>query len=439
MRVALVLRVAARSFRTRRREKGYGSSLLSVAGIAVGVMTLTVVLAVMNGFQLGFIESIVEISSYHLQVTAIGTGADSRVQEDRLASVLARLPAVTAVVPFLERQALLETPFARPRACTIRAVPADLFRRDPSQQARIGMQEGAFDLGDSHSIVIGSELAAVTGAGVGDLLDLVTLERGGAGISARRSAFAVSGIFRTGYYDFDAGLVFLSLSAADALFGGGAAPARTLGVKIADRFAENGVVRAARGLPEAAGWRVESWRTYNRAFFDALFMEKLMMLLLVGLIFVVVGFNVYHSLRRTVFEKMEEIAILKALGVPPLQIQAIFVLEGLLIGLVGAAVGLVLGLLLSVNINAVFSLVEAAVNGLLAAASALLSPLTPMDGGGFSIFSPMYFYLTSVPSRVLLREAYLVVFLALFSCGGAAFAASRAISRSRPAEVLRNE
>ena len=436
----LALLVAARYFRTRRRERGFGSSLLSVAGIAVGVMTLTVVLAVMNGFQLGFIESIVEVSSYHLQIASKGPG-EGAAAEAGIASILRAVASVTAVVPFVERQALLEGPFARPRACSVRAVPPSLFTLDPSQERRIAIQEGAFAIGDGRSIVIGTELAAATGARVGDSLDIVSLGRGsGGGIVPRRLGFTVSGIFKTGYYDFDAGLVFISLEAADALFAGGNQLPRTWGVKIADRFADERAMRAISRLHEAAGWSVESWRGYNRSFFDALFMEKLMMMLLVGLIFVVVGFNVYHSLRRTVFEKMEEIAVLKAIGVPPLEIQGIFVLEGLLIGLAGAAAGLLLGLLLSVNIDAVFAIVEAVVNGVLAAGSAVLSPFFPVEGGGgFSIFSPMYFYLTSVPSRVLPGEAFLVVFFALLACGGAAWAASRAVSRFRPAEVLRNE
>ena len=104
---------------------------------------------------------------------------------------------------------------------------------------------------------------------------------------------------------------------------------------------------------------MESWRTYNKSFFDALFMEKLMMMVLVGLIFIVVGFNVYHSLRRSVHERMEEIAVLKAVGVPPGRIQAIFVLEGLIIGVSGALGGLVAGLLVAMNVNGVFALVEA--------------------------------------------------------------------------------
>ncbi len=439
MRVPLVLMVASRYFRTRRRDRGYGSSLVSVLGIAVGVMTLTVVLAVMNGFQLGFIESIVELSSYHLQVTPLpGTrGAEDAAPT---AAALRSVPQVRAAVPFVERQALLETPWARPRACSVRAVPPDLLGLDPSQAARLDLRDGSFDLGLAGSIVIGSELAAATGARVGEPLDLVTLERGRSGISARRTPFVVTGIFRTGFYDFDAGLAYVALGAADALFGGGAPVQPTWGIKVADRFADERALREIRRLPGAAGWDVQSWRRYNRSFFDALFMEKLMMMLLVGLIFVVVGFNVYHSLRRAVLEKVEDIALLKALGVPPLQVQAVFVLEGLLIGLAGAGTGMALGLLLSVNINAVFAVVERVVNAVLAAGSALAAPLLPVAaGGGFSIFSPMYFYLTSVPSRVLPREAFLVVFLALLACVAAAAAAARAVSRGRPAEVLRNE
>ncbi len=440
MSASLVLLVAGRYLRTRRREKGFGSSLLSIAGIAVGVMTLTVVLAVMNGFQLGFIESIVEVSSYHIQLTADGPGKRS-ADDESIASALRAVASVTAVVPFVERQALLEGPFARARVCSVRAVPPSLFTLDPSQEARIEIQEGAFAIGDGRSIVIGTELSAATGARVGDSLDIVSLGRGsGGGIAPRRSGFTVSGVFKTGYYDFDAGLVFVSLEAADALFGGSKPLPRTWGVKIADRFADERALKAISRLPESAGWNVESWRRYNRSFFDALFMEKLMMMLLVGLIFIVVGFNVYHSLRRTVFEKMEEIALLKAVGIPPFEIQGIFVLEGLLIGLIGGAIGLLLGLLLSINIDVVFAIVEAGVNGALAAGSAILSPFVPMEGGGgFSIFSPMYFYLTSVPFRVLPREAFLVVFFALLACGVAAGAASRAVSRFRPAEVLRYE
>jgi lipoprotein-releasing system permease protein len=442
VRTSLVLHVAARYVRTRRRDRGNASALLSVAGIAVGVMTLTVVLAVMNGFQLGFIDSIVEVSSYHLQLRP-ARAADARPAgiSAALAETLRALPSVTAVVPFAERQALIVGAFQRPRACAVRAVPADLPSLDPSQARMLSIVDGSFDLAAPRSIVLGSELAAAMGARIGDAVSLASYAAGADGRpTPRRDSFRVTGFFRTGYYDFDAGLLFISLSTADELYGGGSPLARTWGVKIADRFDDARALRRVSPLLAGTGYAAESWRTYNRSFFDALFMEKLMMMLLVGLIFVVVGFNVYHSLRRSVHERMEEIAVLKAMGIPPRRIQSIFVLEGLFIGLAGGSLGIAAGLLLAVNVSGVFTGIEAAINGILHLGRVLLSVFVGGEGAGsFAIFSPRYFYLTQVPSRVFLTEAFLVCFFAVFACVGAAWAASRAVSRFRPAEVLRYE
>jgi lipoprotein-releasing system permease protein len=279
------------------------------------------------------------------------------------------------------------------------------------------------------------------GTRIGDEIALTSyaVPRGGRP-EAKRTVVRVTGIFRSGYYDFDAGLAFISLAAADAAWGDGAPLPRTWGVKIADRFADARPLHAVESLVAGTGATVESWRTYNRSFFDALFVEKLMMMLLVGLIFLVVGFNVFHSLRRRVLARREEIAVLKAIGISPGRIQAVFVIEGLLIGVTGGIAGLAAGLALSVNIDRVFSLVEALVNGLVRAFDALLMPFVSAGaGGGFTIFSPTYFYLTSVPSRVLSREAFLVGFFAVLACVAAAWAASRAVSGFRPAEVLRYE
>jgi lipoprotein-releasing system permease protein len=439
VKLPVSLLIAARYFRTRRREAGNASSLLSAAGIGVGVMTLTVVLAVMKGFQLGFIESIVEVSSYHLQILPPRGGLQGL--SPARAADLRQVPSVTAVVPFVERQALVEGAFQRPRACVVRAVPPDLLAQDPSQVPHLAVEEGAFDLSDPRGIVIGTELATAMGARVGDEIALTSYAAAPGGRPvARRTVMVVKGVFKSGYYDFDSALAFVSLAGADAAWGEGAPLPRTWGIKIRDRFSDGRALRAIEPLVAGTGATVESWRVYNRSFFDALFVEKLMMMVLVGLIFLVVGFNVFHSLRRRVLARREEIAVLKAVGIPPGRIQAVFVIEGLLIGITGGTAGLAAGLALSVNIDHVFSLVEGLVNGLMGSFRALLLPfMAEGRGGGFSIFSPTYFYLSSVPSRVLPREAFLVALFALLACVTAAWAASRAVSRFRPAEVLRYE
>jgi lipoprotein-releasing system permease protein len=428
----LVALIAGRYLRTRRRSGGSPAALLSMLGVALGVTTLTVVLGVMNGFQLGFIESIVEISSYHLQgVPVVGETAPA-APDPALATRLLAAAGVRAVVPFAERQVLLQGPYSRPRPAVVRAVPADLATRDPAQAARLEMVEGSLELSSDDAVVIGTELSAWLGAGPGDPVTLSWLGWTPDGRpTARTATLRVTGVFRCGYYEYDAGLVLTPL--------GGPASAGlpvTWGIKLDDRFADRrampGVAAALAGTP----YRAESWRAYNRSYFDALLVEKMLMLALVGIIFVVVGFNTHHALRRAVLERREDIAVLKALGVPPRQLQYVFVTEGLVVGLAGALAGTALGLLVTANVNAVLAGVEAAVNGVLGLVAALGPGGT---GAGFAVFSPTTFYLVEVPARVLPREALFVAFLAVFSCTFAAWAASRSVARFRPAEVLRHE
>ena len=445
MKSLLPLLLARRYFHSRRRGAGNASTVLSILGIAVGVMTLTVVLAVMNGFQLGFIESIVEISSYHLQARPrLQGGPPAPALDAEALARIRRVRGVTTVVPFLQRQALIDGAFQRPRVSTVRAVPPDLFDLDPVQARMLAPVSGGFDLGGepgARKVVLGAELAAALGARVGDTLSLASYAVGAGGRPVpRRDTFVLAGTFRTGYYDFDSGLAFISLEVADMIYGGGHPLPRTWGIKIADRFGDAGPLARVSDILRETGYEAESWRTYNRSFFDALFVEKLLMMVLVGLIFLVVGFNVFHSLRRSVHERMEEIAVLKAVGVPPRRIRSTFILQGLFIGVAGAASGLLAGLALAVNVNEVFSGIEHLVNAVVSVVRTLALAFAPKgEGGGFAIFSPTYFYLTRVPSHVFLREAFLVCFFAVISCAAAAWAATRAVSRFRPSEVLRYE
>ncbi|MFW5826140.1 MAG: ABC transporter permease, partial [bacterium] len=213
-----------------------------------------------------------------------------------------------------------------------------------------------------------------------------------------------------------------------------------IGVKLDERFRDRLVARRIRSaLPEA---RVESWREYNRAIFGALRLEKTMMMVLVGLIFIVVAVNIYQSLRRSVVERTEEIGVLKALGAPPRPLQLVFVLEGLMIGLAGGLSGLVLGLAVSLNINAIFRAAEFVVNAVAGAGQWITAFFAGggADGGAtFSIFNPAYFYLEEVPAVVVPVEVAGVVLFAVASATVAAYAASRRVSEIAPADVLRYE
>ena len=437
MKASIVPFITLRYLKSKRGNGGFTPFILSVVGVAVGVMTLIVVMSVMNGFQLGFIENMVEIGSYHLQLQPADWGRRDELSPAVLSAV-SSTPGVAAVVPFTELQGLFEGVIRRVLPCTVRAVPKDLLSMDPIQSEILVIQNGAFSLAADDSIVIGSELARSSGAAVGDTILIKTMYIRSGRVVSVEMPFTVNGIFRCGYLDYDEMLVFVS-SEGEKRLAGSALPV-VYGVKLADRFRDIDAAGRISPLLEGTGFAVESWRQYNKVFFGALLMEKLMIFVLEGLIFVVVGFNIYHSLRRTVFEKKEEIAVLKAVGVPPRSIQYAFVFEGFIIGTIGAFAGILLGMALALNINGVFSVVERIVNSVLWLFQAAMVQFSKRESGGsFAIFSPMYFYLQEVPARVLFPETFLIAMFASVSSISAAYAAARSIVTFRPAEILRYE
>jgi lipoprotein-releasing system permease protein len=434
--------VAGRYFNSRRSDGSGTSSTLSVLGIAIGVTTLITVLGVMNGFQMGFIDSILEISSYHVRVES--GPARQLSDEASLYPVLRAVRSqrgVEAAVPFIEIQSIARGLGSGMQGCAIRALPPDVAKLDSGFASSITMTRGNFDLAKPLSIAVGSELARSLGVDLGDRVSIVSVPTtGSGGLSPIARAFTVTGVFKSGYYEYDSGLAFVSLADGAAL--SGISPRYQIGVKLFDRYADADAAFRLASLPETVGCRVESWRDFNRAFFGALRMEKTMMMLIIGLIFIVVGVNIYHSLRRSIYERRDEIGLLRAVGASPRAVRSVFVCTGALIGGVGAVVGLLLGLYLSANINGVFALAEGLVNGALALAGAIVRLFgisASTFSGGFSIFSPTYFYLTEVPSRVLFPEALLIFMFGLLSAAGAAFFASAQVAGVKPAEALRYE
>ena len=429
MKSTWVFFVSARHFRTKRREKGHTAGVLSVLGIAAGVMTLIAVVAVMNGFQFGTIEDILEVGSYHLQVES----RDPHTDAARLSAV----SGIRAAIPYAETYGLAYGYFPDPLAILVRAVPPELLEIDPRLAGRIDLVSGRWDLSGT-GIVLGQELARRLGARVGDVVEIVGFGGSFSAADPATSSHTLVGVFRSGFLEYDAGWGFVGLGAGSRALG--LDGARRIGVKLDDRFRDRTVAR--RIETTVPGVSVESWRDYNRAIFGALRLEKTMMMLLIGLIFIVVGVNIHQSLRRSVVERTEEIAVFKAIGSPPLPLQLVFVLEGLWIGLAGGGIGLALGLLVSRNINTLFAVAEVAVNGISFVAEwigALVTGGAAPAPGAFTIFSPAYFYLEEVPAILVPIEVAGIVVFAVASATVAAFAASRRVSSISPADALRYE
>ena len=418
--------------------KGRGNSpVLSVLGIATGVLALIVIIAVMNGFQLGFIESILEISSYHIRIESSGG-----YNIDETLKMLAQVPGVRAAVPFKEFQALARGRRPDQQAVLVRGVPENAPEIDRAMGSRLDFEKGSFDISDHNSVLLGAELARRLGLETGDSVTMFSLsgifsaEDEGSGYEN----FKVTGIFRTGYYEYDCSWAFINIE-SKALFADESGI--KIGIKIAHRFYDRVIMELIKNkLRPLSGFEemnFSSWRDYNRSFFGALRTEKLFMFILVGLIFIVVGLNIFQSQRRSVLQRLEEIGLLRAVGGGEKAVRLVFVCDGAIIGLTGAVAGLVPGLLIAFNINAFFTLVENIVNSFIGIINILAGFFGAGQAGNFAVFSPQVFYLKEIPSRILPQEVVLIFMFGFLSALAAAWFASGRASKIQPAEVLRYE
>ena len=418
--------------------KGRGNSpVLSILGIATGVLALIVIIAVMNGFQLGFIESILEISSYHLRLDNVPQEKIAQVQNIALS-----VPGIKAAVPFKELQALGRGKrYSSQQAVLVRGVPENAVEIDRAMAAKLEFVEGFFDISDNGSVLLGSELSRKLGLGIWDDVTLYSIS----GLLSAEDesglqSYSVAGIFRTGYYEYDSSWAFINIESGGLFMDENN---YTVGIKIANRFQDRNVLKHLKDkLTASPGFetvKFSSWRDYNSSFFGALRTEKLFMFILVGLIFIVVGLNIFQSQRRAVLQRIEEIGLLRAVGGNQIAVRLVFICDGAIIGLTGAAAGLVPGLLIASNIQVFFTLVENIVNTFIYLMNSIAGFFGAVQADNFSIFSPQVFYIKEIPSRVLPQEVILIFMFGFLSALAAAWFASRKASKIQPAEVLRYE
>lgn len=415
--------------RKRRQSSAAVSSRFAIGGIGIGVFTLIIVIGIMNGFQMGFIESILEISSFHIRIEL----------PDTASIPLIRHRAVRSSLPFTEFQALVRGTRRSQQVALVRGVPTNTSELDPDLLQALHIQNGSFYVDDPASIILGAELARSLGLRLGDRISLASLA--GDLFSETRpelDSFIVTGIFRSNFYEFDATWAFINLDRALALQEGQGE--LQLGVKLADRWQDLVVMQDLAALYPTYKDRIHSWREYNRSFFGALRTEKLIMFLLVALIFLVVSLNIYQAQRKTVLERREEIGLLRALGASVSAIQTVFIFDGLVIGLSGATLGLLPALWFSGNITVFFSILEGLVNSILGLVNVVGGIFLGSPGKAspsFAFFSPQVFYIKDIPCRLVTYEIVIIYMFGILSATLAAVWAAFPLSKLYPAEVLR--
>ena len=336
----------ARRYLTGRRRQAFVSliAMVSIAGVAIGVMALIIALALMTGVQGELRERIVG-STAHVYVYRPGVPfgpIDAEIE--RL-----RVPGVVAAAPALIGYGMLSSTQSTTAFATIKGV--DAAREAEVTDIAAAMTSGRLqslvnDERDNH-IVLGEGLAKTLDVAVGDHVQIMTPQAVmSPGLSrARRQTMVVAGTFRFGFHEYDSGYALISLPAAERLLeypGPGLIQLRVSQLDDAPR------VRAeiqARLDATGQAYVVQDWTELNRPLYQALQLQKLAIALTIGLIVMVAALNIVASLVLLVIEKSHDIAILRTMGAPTRTIRQIFILQGLSIGFAGTLVGALLGVL----------------------------------------------------------------------------------------------
>ena len=407
--------VAWRYLRSRRKE-AYISVIagFSFVGIVLGVATLIIVMAVMNGFRTELIERILGING-HMIVQPI-----DRPLEDyeALAERFEGVEGVTMAIPLVEGQTLASGFQGAGSGAIVKGISAeDITRmRTVSENIRSGDLVG-FAAGEG--LLVGSRMAEALGVGAGDDITLVAPEGDVTplGVTPRVKTYPISGIFEIGMSEFDASIIFMPLTEAQLYFN-----AEGL-VQSIELFVEDpdAVETYRAAIEEAAGRQifVSDWRQRNQTFFSALEVERNVMFMILTLIVLVAALNIISGLIMLVKDKGHDIAILRTMGATSASVMRIFFMTGAAIGVTGTIAGVALGVVVCLNVESIrgfFSWVS-----------------------GTTIFDPELYFLSQLPAEMDPAETVAVVLMALtLSFIATLFPAWRA-SRLDPVEALRYE
>jgi lipoprotein-releasing system permease protein len=332
----------ARRYLTARRKQAFISviTLISVAGIAIGVAALVIAIALITGFQ-GDVQDKILGATSHIMVSDLG-GNGLEGYEDMAAKIRA-VPGVESVSPVVYSTVLI-TGIGESSGALVKGLDFERERAGAPWLQRLEAGRIPETGGARDGLILGRELALRIGAQVGDTVQIVTASStlSPMGLLPRRKTFEVTGLFNTGLYEFDSSTALVAIGVAQKLFGL-EGRASYIQVKLADIFAAPAIGERIKAVLPPVVY-ITTWMELNKSLFSALKLEKNIMFLTITLIVIVAALNIIATLILMVMEKTRDIGILMAIGATPRMINRIFFFQGALIGVIGTALGVLLGL-----------------------------------------------------------------------------------------------
>ncbi len=407
--------VAMRYLRARRKE-GFVSVIaaFSFLGIVLGVATLIIVMAVMNGFRQELLSRVLGLNGHLGVYPAYGAALGGY---EKTAERVGRIDGVNMVMPLIEGQVMVSSE-RNAQGAIVRGVrPRDFAKRKLLADSVAG---GTADvLSQKGTVVIGDRLAQKLGVYVGEDITLIS-PKGTVtafGSVPRMRSYTVGGTFSVGMYEYDANFIFMPMTEAQKFFDTGDA-VTNLEVYL-NKADDVDAVRRQIAARLGTGVRVYDWQRSNAAFFNAIQVERNVMFLILTLIILVASFNMISGLIMLVKDKGRDIAVLRTMGATRGMVMRIFFMSGASIGFFGTLFGVLFGLLFCGNIENIRRFLES---------------LTGTD-----LFSAEIYFLSRLPAEVNPVEVAAVVIMALFLSFAATIYPSWRAARLDPVEALRYE
>jgi len=349
--------IARRYFRSKKKHSGISiNTVISIAGVSLGVMTLITVLSVMSGFHEDLKAKILGVNSHIVALSYKGSIENYEPVRDTISNV----KGVIDSSPFIYGQVMLRFG-KRAHGVVVRGVDPETGTgtTDILNHLKSGNLQDLRKDNDVPGIILGREIVRTLGVFVGDVIDMVSPvgEIGPLGMMPKMNKFRVAGYFEAGMYEYDSSLAFIDLRKAQKFFGYGNS-VTGIEVKIDDIYNAAQIadqieisLKAANSEGNSdtllgSSYYVKDWMQMNRNLFSALKLEKIVMFIILTLIVLVASFNIVSNLIMIVMEKGREIAIMKAMGAKNRGIMSIFMIHGLIIGITGTIIGIAGGYVL---------------------------------------------------------------------------------------------
>ena len=409
--------IGLRYLRAKKRN-GFMSfiTMISIAGIALGVTALIVVLSVMNGFQKEIRGQLLNVAP-HAEIGYYDLGNGESWQT--LRQYVKSKKEVLASAPYVADQALLANA-GEVRGVQIRGVLPEEeknvvdYGKDMPAGSFDDLKPGGFD------IILGEGLAEALGTEKGGKVTVITPEGNvtPAGVVPRLKQFNVVGIVKTGVYEVDNSLAMTHIKDAQVLYrlGDGVGGLR---LKLADPQNAPDFIRNLIPAAQKNNVWVRDWTFSNRSYFEAVELEKRMMFIILTLIIAVAAFNLVSSLVMAVTEKQADIAILRTLGLAPAGVMKIFMVQGAFAGFFGTLIGVICGVVLGWNVGKIVAFFEKIF--------------------GVHLINSQIYFIDYLPSDVNMRDVAVIAAISLVLAFLATLYPSWRAAKTQPAEALRYE